>query len=281
VNGPRWKRPPTGGPDPAGNSAEAVGAADVPAAEIVRLGGLPIRRMDRRSVVDQIFSELASGRGGWLITANIDFVQRAATDPAMREQYLRADLIVADGIPLIWAARLKGQPIRERSAGSDLVWLLAERAADEGRSIYLLGGQGGAAEGAAKRLMDCWPALRIAGWSSPWISSPPTCEELDSIREELARARPDLVYVAFGTPKQEFLIDALRSDFPGAWMMGCGISLSFIAGDVVRAPRWMQRAGLEWIHRLVQEPGRLARRYLLKNLPFSFRLLLTSWLARR
>ncbi len=93
--------------------------------------------------------------------------------------------------------------------------------------------------------------------------------------------RQNLFYVAFGLPKQELLIEALRPQLPEPWMMGCGISLSFIAGDVRRAPLWMQRFGLEWVHRLVQEPRRLAGRYLLLNLPFAVRLLLRAYRSRR
>jgi N-acetylglucosaminyldiphosphoundecaprenol N-acetyl-beta-D-mannosaminyltransferase len=242
------------------------------------IGGLAIARLDTAQVVDRVFADIADGRGGWLVTANIDFVQRAIRDPAMGDLYRKADLVIADGRPLLWAARATGRPLPERVAGSDLVWLLAERAALEGRSLYLLGGEGDSAERAAAELCARWPKLRIAGCSSPWISSPVTPEELAPIREQLARARPDLVYVAFGSPKQEYLIDLLRGDLPASWMMGCGISLSFIAGDIARAPVWMQRSGVEWLHRLFQEPGRLGGRYLLHNLPFTLSLL---WRARR
>jgi N-acetylglucosaminyldiphosphoundecaprenol N-acetyl-beta-D-mannosaminyltransferase len=138
----------------------------------------------------------------------------------------------------------------------------------------------GAAEAAREVLLARWPALRIAGCSSPWISSPVKPEELEPIRKDLLRTRPDLVYVAFGSPKQEQLIDSLRGSLPASWLMGCGISLSFIAGHVTRAPRWMQRVGLEWFHRLLQEPGRLAGRYLVRNLPFTLLLLVQQFVRR-
>lgn len=239
----------------------------------MEIAGLPIARNTAGEIVARVFSDLARGDGGWLVTANLDFVQRASGDRDMQQLYARADVVTADGAPLVWAARLSGHPVPERVAGSDLVWLLAERAAAEGRSIYLLGGEKDSAARAARALRVRFPHLEIAGYSSPWISAPVTEEELAPIREELQAARPDLVYVAFGSPKQEYLIQALKPDLPATWMMGCGISLSFIAGDVARAPQWMQRAGLEWMHRLSQEPRRLFSRYLLKNLPYSFRLL--------
>jgi N-acetylglucosaminyldiphosphoundecaprenol N-acetyl-beta-D-mannosaminyltransferase len=224
-------------------------------------------------VVSHVFDALAAGFGGWLVTANVDFAQRAQTDPECAALYSDADLMVADGAPLVWASRLAGVPVPERVAGSDLVWLLAARAAEEGRSLYLLGGDGDAGPRAAEALMERYPGLEIAGVSSPWLSLPLSEDELDPVIDEVVRCQPDLVYAAMGSPKQEYVIGALRDALPDTWFMGCGISLSFIAGDVARAPIWMQRTGLEWLHRLVQEPGRLAHRYLVQNLPFTLRLL--------
>jgi len=249
--------------------------------ETVDLAGLPIDRLDASQVSERIFSELAQGRGGWVLTANVDFIQRAAEDPSALQLYRRADLVVADGIPLLWAAKLRGQPLPGRVAGSDLVGILAEGAAREGRSLYLLGGEGDAAEQAASRLVAEHPALKIVGTSSPWLSLPPEPEQLEKIRNDVVQAQPDIVYVAFGSPKQELVIDALRKDLPATWLLGCGISLSFLAGDLPRAPGWMQRNGLEWIHRLSHEPLRLAPRYLMRNLPFAIRLLFGAARDRR
>jgi N-acetylglucosaminyldiphosphoundecaprenol N-acetyl-beta-D-mannosaminyltransferase len=212
----------------------------------VYLEGLPISAIESKDVVEIVASRLRSGHGGWIVTANIDFLQRAAADTTFRQLYSEADLIVADGMPLLWAASLQGTPIPERISGSDLIWSLAEHAAKAGHSLYLLGGSNNAACRASSVLVSRWPQIKIAGWSSPQISSPVTASELSAIRTELCRWRPDLILVAFGSPKQEYLIRALRTDFPAAWMIGCGYGLSFIAGDSSRAPKWMQRAGLEW-----------------------------------
>jgi N-acetylglucosaminyldiphosphoundecaprenol N-acetyl-beta-D-mannosaminyltransferase len=216
-----------------------------------------------------------------VITANVDYLQRFASSSAIQPLFRQAEIIVADGIPLLWAARLQGTPLPDRVAGSDLVWLLADRAAARGFSLYLLGGSPGAAERAAKRFAETFPGLRIAGFSSPQLSESPTPAEIEAVRTAMAQADPDIVYVALGSPKTENLIAALRASFPHAWWLGVGISLSFVAGMVRRAPVWMQRWGVEWLHRLVQEPGRLWRRYLMLNLPFAVRLLLNSWRARR
>lgn len=247
----------------------------------VDLLGMPLAPLTLPALTEQVFAELDRGRGGWVITANVDHLQRYVADAGLRALCAGADLIVADGMPLLWAARLRGTPLPSRVAGSDLVWSLAEEAARRGRSLYLLGGEAGVAAAAAERLRERWPELRIAGTSSPWVSAIPTEAELETLRRELRDASPDLVYVGLGAPKQERVICALRSELPRAWWLGVGISLSFIAGRVERAPRWMQRLGLEWLHRLAQEPGRLARRYLVDDLPFAVRLLASARRERR
>jgi len=236
------------------------------------LFGMTLARLGMQQTLDHMFAALASGRGGWLVTANLDFLRRHVKDPQARALYDRADVTVADGMPLVWAARLQGDLLPERVAGSSMVALVAERAAAEHRSIYLLGGAPGAAAKAAEILAGQFPGLRVCGTSSPMLSSPPTAAELDPIREELARLRPDILFVGLGSPKQENVIDALRATLPGSWMIGVGITFSFIAGDVRRAPRWMQKTGLEWVHRLAQEPKRLAHRYLIDDVPFAFSL---------
>jgi N-acetylglucosaminyldiphosphoundecaprenol N-acetyl-beta-D-mannosaminyltransferase len=248
---------------------------------ILELHGMSLARLDSRGVLDHVFGQLARGRGGWLITANLDFVRRHARDAELRALYDEADLRVADGMPLLWAARLQGDPLPERVAGSSLVTPIAERAAREGRSLYLLGGAPGASTRAGELLTARFPGLRVLGSSSPMLSDPPTAAEIAPLAAELGRLRPDLVLVGLGSPKQERLIRALRPLLPASWMMGVGISFSFLAGDVRRAPRWMQRTGLEWIHRLAQEPRRLARRYLIEDLPFSFVLFAGALRQRR
>lgn len=238
----------------------------------VELCGMALANVDSAQVLDHLFASLAEGRGGWLVTANLDFLRRHARDPAARGVYDGADLRVADGMPLVWASRLRGTPLPERVAGSSLVAPLCARAAHEGRSVYLLGGEPEANRGAAEVLLASSPALRLAGASSPWVSAEPSARELETIASELERTQPDIVLVAFGSPKQERVIAELRARLPKAWWIGVGISLSFLAGHVKRAPKLVQTLGLEWVHRLVQEPRRLFRRYLIEDLPFAVEL---------
>ena len=249
--------------------------------ETIDLMGMAIARIDRWQLLDHMFDALERGKGGWVITANLDFLRRYVKQPHARELYDEADIRVADGMPLVWAASLQGDHLPERVAGSSLIWLLAERAAAAGRSISLLGGDPGAGEACAAELERRNPGLRICGVSSPWFSNPPTAEEVEQTTAALEQAKPDILLVGLGSPKQELVIRALRDRFPNTWMIGVGLSFSFVAGTVRRAPPVLRKLGLEWVHRLAQEPRRLARRYLVEDLPFAFELLANTALRPR
>jgi N-acetylglucosaminyldiphosphoundecaprenol N-acetyl-beta-D-mannosaminyltransferase len=238
----------------------------------VDLFGMRLAQLSSEDLLDHVFASLREGRGGWVVTANLDILRRHRVEPEARDAYARADLRVADGMPLVWASALSGHPLPERVAGSSLTLALADRAARDGRTIYLLGGAEGAAEGARRALEARQKSLRVVGHAAPVVSSPPTLEELSAIEALVREARPDLLLVAFGSPKQEYVCRHLRAAFPRIWMMGVGVTFSFLAGQRSRAPSWMQRAGLEWLHRMLQEPDRLARRYLVDDLPFALRL---------
>lgn len=238
----------------------------------VDLCGMPLASLQSGQLVDHVFQSLTQAKGGWLVTANLDFLRRFVHDPTARSIYGGADLRVADGMPLVWASHLLGSPLPERVAGSSLVLPICQRAAQERRSVYLLGGDPKAGPVAQARLVAEAPGLVVAGQSSPFVSMDPTEAELAPIREQLLAARPHIVFVAFGSPKQENVIAKLRDVLPNAWWIGVGISLSFIAGHVKRAPAVVQKLGLEWVHRLAQEPERLFRRYVLEDIPFAFEL---------
>jgi len=229
--------------------------------------------------IARIMDGLASGQGGMVVTPNLDHLRRAEIDENFSHMLKQAELVVADGMPLIWASRLARTPLPERVAGSTLVSVLAATAAKQGRSLYLLGGDPGAAEGAAAVLRQQYPALQIVGTHCPPFGFERDAQQMALIRDQLLASKPDLVYVALGSPKQEWLIQQMKPWLPGAWWVGVGISLSFLCGQVRRAPLWMQRMGIEWVHRLVQEPGRLWRRYLIEGLPFAVRLF--AWARRQ
>ncbi|MBL4826126.1 MAG: WecB/TagA/CpsF family glycosyltransferase [Spongiibacteraceae bacterium] len=239
----------------------------------VDLMGVALHAITQSQCVAHILDESQAGRGGWVITPNLDHMCRLVNDSETRDLYQGASLMVADGMPLIWASRLQGTPLPERVAGSDLTNTIPEEAARRGQSIFLLGGSNDAAHKAAVELRRRHPDLNIAGVHVPDFGFEKSASQLAELEGALQAASPDIVFVALGSPKQEILIKNLRDKFPDIWWLGIGISFSFICGDIQRAPMIIRKLGLEWVYRLIQEPRRLAKRYLVDGVPFAIRLL--------
>jgi N-acetylglucosaminyldiphosphoundecaprenol N-acetyl-beta-D-mannosaminyltransferase len=225
-------------------------------------------RVDAVSPEEAVGQIVESAGGGCVLTPNLQHLRAYRRQPAIREAFERCELVVADGMPLVWASRVQGTPLPARVAGSDLVLLLAAAAARHGRSLFLLGGAPGTADAAAAELRRRYPDLRIAGTHCPPLRFESSEGELDAIRRRLQAGRPDIVYIGLPLAKQVLLMELLRDLVPGAWLVGVGVSFSFVTGDVRRAPAWAQQSGLEWLFRLSQEPRRLGRRYLVEGLPF-------------
>lgn len=241
----------------------------LPLLDCVNILSMQVGRLDETQCIKRILTSLDQGQGGWVVTSNTDILRRYVRDPAFRAVADGADLCVADGMPLIWASRLLGSPLPARVPGSDLLGSLSAAAALAGRRIYLLGGDPGTAEATQRALQARHPGLCVAGISCPAFGFEHDPMQIAMLRNALRIAKPDIIFVALGSPKQEFLISRLRDCLPGSWWLGIGISFSFMAGRVKRAPVWMQRAGVEWLHRLIQEPRRLGKRYLIHGLPFA------------
>jgi N-acetylglucosaminyldiphosphoundecaprenol N-acetyl-beta-D-mannosaminyltransferase len=242
----------------------------------VALLGVPLDRVSEDEVIDTVLDGVKSGRGGWICPVNLDVLRKVTRDRTLRELITGADLIVADGMPLVWASQIQGNPLPERVAGSSLVLTLPAAAVGTNTSFFLLGGDPGVAESAAQRLVGDHAGLRLVGTFCPPVGFQDDPEEIARIEHAIDDAKPDVVFVALGFPKQDQLIARLRATRPAMWFLSCGISLSFVSGDVRRAPVWIQRLGLEWLHRLGQEPRRLARRYLIEGFPFMARLVLSA-----
>jgi N-acetylglucosaminyldiphosphoundecaprenol N-acetyl-beta-D-mannosaminyltransferase len=246
----------------------------------VVLHGVGFDPLTEAAVVNRVMTGLAAGEGGRIVTPNADILRLASRPGEPRDHVDAATLVLADGAPLVWASRLAGRPLPARVAGSDLIWSISGALAARRHSIYLLGGEQGAAERAGEVLVDRFPGLRVAGTACPPFGFDQQPDEYQDLCDTVVTARPDVVYVGLGFPKQERVIADLRPRLAGSWFMGCGAAIGFVAGTHRRAPRWMQRSGLEWLHRLGNEPGRLAKRYLLHDLPFAARLLVRSALNR-
>lgn len=245
------------------------GTAPCAALPVVRVRGVGFHAVNEAQSIAWMIGEMEAGRGGWALTANLDHLRRLVHAPEYATLCAGATLVLADGMPVVWASRMQGTPLPQRVAGSNLVSSLSEAAAKAGRSIYLLGGDPGTAEEAAAVLSSRYPGLKIAGLHCPSFGFEKDARALKHIEKLLTDASPDIVYVALGSPKQEKLIASLRGRLPGAWWLGVGVSFSFLCGRVKRAPQWVQRVGCEWLHRLMQEPSRLAGRYLRDDLPFA------------
>lgn len=262
------------------NPTHAANQPGAQPADRVQIKGVWFDRVTMAQAIERVLTDLSAGKGGWVVTPNLDILRQATRDPDLRALIGAADLSVADGMPIIWASRLQGCPLPERVAGSSLIEPLSAEAGERGARVFLLGGNPGVAEQAAALLEQRCPGLVIAGTDCPPLGFEQAEGYIDGLRDKIVNACPDLIYVALGAPKQERLIRELRSAAPNAWWLGVGISLSFLTGEVRRAPLWMQRLGLEWLHRLVQEPRRLAKRYLVDGLPFAIALLVGGVLGR-
>lgn len=241
--------------------------------------GVPFDNVTMSDALEAIKGMVGSGRPHYILTANVDFLVQARTDVELRRILFDAHLVLCDGTPVLWASRLLGKGLPERVAGADLVPLLLEVAAREGYRVFMLGATPQAAQQAAVRLRVQYPNLRLAGYYSPPFKK---LLEMDhaEIKRRVLQAKPDLLFVAFGCPKQEKWLAMHYQDLAVPVAVGVGATIDFLAGQVKRAPHWMQRAGIEWVFRLAQEPRRLFRRYARDLWTFAWALL-TQWVLLR
>ena len=239
----------------------------------VRIGKLPIDVVDFAGALDAIDQLVRARNGGTVFTPNVDHIVMAEHDLRFRAAYDEAALSLVDGVPVLWASRLLRTPLPTKISGSDLVMPLMQRAAEHGYRVYFLGGAPGVADLARTNLVAALPKLQIVGTDSSRIDANGSPSELDQVAERIRLAKPDLVLVALGAPKQEIWSHLRTEVLKPAVLVGVGASLDFIAGVQKRAPRWMSSAGLEWLYRLAQEPRRLAARYLLRDPEFCLILL--------
>jgi len=234
----------------------------------LRLGGLEVDHLTFAQALEAIASLIAEGKGGIVLTPNVDHVVMVEHDDRFRCAYQAADLSLADGMPVLWAARLLGAPLPEKISGSDLVLPLMERAEAEGWRVYILGGATGVAVKAAERLATRFPRIVIAGTDAPRIDMDAPAASRADVVARVRASKADLVLVALGAPKQEQWIAEAAPDLRPAVLLGVGAAVDFVAGTARRAPPWMSASGLEWLYRLAREPGRLWKRYLLRDPEF-------------
>lgn len=190
-----------------------------------------------------------------ICTVNPEFIMAARRDSHFAAVLRAADLCVPDGVGVVWAAQRRGIRLSERVTGSDGIYRICERAAERGWRVFFLGAAEGVAATAAHRLRTLYPGLQVAGT----YSGSPQASDWPTIALQLQAAHPDLLFVAYGHPRQDFWIAQHRHELPAKVAIGVGGAFDFVAGVTTRAPRWMQRMGIEWLHRLVQQPWRWRR----------------------
>jgi N-acetylglucosaminyldiphosphoundecaprenol N-acetyl-beta-D-mannosaminyltransferase len=239
------------------------------------LSGVAVERVGLADAAARINAYLRSGRLHQIVTVNLDFLQIARADVSFRQTINEADLAVADGMPLVWASRLVGRPLPERVTGNALVDQCCRLSATTAAPIFLLGGRPGIAEAAGRAIQTRYPGAVIAGAYSPPFG--PLSEKDDQeIVHRVNRSGARILFVAFGAPRQDSWIAAHRYELNVQVAMGVGCSLDVLAGAVSRAPLWMQRSGLEWLHRFRLEPCRLWHRYFVKDTAMFARLVAES-----
>jgi len=245
----------------------------------VRIGRIWVDAVTFDEALEAIVDLVRRGQGGSVFTPNVDHVVTAEDDADFRAAYDAAGLSLADGKPILWAASLLGTPVPEKVSGSDLIEPLLHLAGRSGWRVFLLGGAPGVADAAAERARRDF-RVQVVGTAAPFIRLDGTARDIEQGIEEVVAARPDLVLVAMGAPKQERWIHHNRERLGAAVGVGVGASLDFVIGRIPRAPQWISNAGLEWFYRLVREPRRLAHRYLVKDPRFLAILARTARLPR-
>jgi N-acetylglucosaminyldiphosphoundecaprenol N-acetyl-beta-D-mannosaminyltransferase len=225
------------------------------------------------SFIDRLVGE-AGPR--YAAVVNAAKIVAANENGSLKRALLEADLVTADGMSIVWASRLLGQPLKQRVTGIDLFERLVERAAEQGWSVYFLGAREESVSGVTEKFVKLHPTLRIAGWRNGYFDA----SESESVALAIRASQADLLFVAMGSPVQELWIASNLGRTGVRFAMGVGGSFDHVSGFARRAPGWMQRSGLEWLYRLVREPRRLWRRYLVGNSAFIW-LILRQRLWRR
>jgi N-acetylglucosaminyldiphosphoundecaprenol N-acetyl-beta-D-mannosaminyltransferase len=248
-----------------------VAAVDTLTPDRVKLFGITIDRLDLRQATDRVLGwaldDVSAGSCRYVVTPNVDHAVMYQHDARLRDAYRDAALVVADGAPLVAVSRLLGRSLPERVAGSDLapgVIAAADAAAREGRRrvrFFLLGAPPGVADRAAFRIGQQWSGVDPVGTYCPPLGFEKDDAECERILARIADAKPDVLLVGLGAPKQELWVSRFHKRIDARVALCVGATIDFLAGEKQRSPRWMQRCGLEWAHRLASEPRRLAGRY--------------------
>lgn len=217
---------------------------------------------------------IKSQKPSYVLTCNVDHLMKLEHDALFRRIYQDADVVVADGVPIVWASRLLRKPLKMKVSGSDVLQQLGGAIEERQYRLFFLGAAEGVAEAARQKLLRQFPRMQVVGCYSPSYGFELNVLENELIINMLKEARPDIVLVGVGAPKQEKWIYEHYEHYRAPVSIGVGSTFDFISGTLKRAPTLFQRTGFEWLWRLCQEPSRLWRRYLVEDMKFIKRLLL-------
>lgn len=220
-----------------------------------------VDNLTMQEAVDKVEQLIAQDGCSYVVTPNLDHIVILEDDQEFAEVYSNADLVLADGKPLIWISKLLKNPIKEKISGSDFFPHMCEMCANKGFSIFILGAAEGVAEKAAVNLCKKYQGLKIVGTYSPPFGFEKNENELKVIESLIRKARPDVLAVSLGSPKGEKFIYKHLKEYGVSLGISIGATIDFEAGNVKRAPKWMADSGLEWLFRITQDPNRLVKRY--------------------
>ncbi len=223
------------------------------------LFGLKIARSTLAETAEALEKLLESGGSHQVVTLNPEILYRAVKEKALADLVQKASWVTADGIGIVWACNVKGEPVPERVTGVDLMLELLKRAAQKGWKVFFLGSAPGVAQEAAGQAMRKYPGLQVVGTEHGYFKP----EEEAALEQKIKAACPDLLFVALGAPRQEFWIQQHQEFLQVPLAMGVGGSLDVLSGRIARVPRWMQKLNLEWLGRILRQPSRLKRNLFL------------------
>ena len=229
-----------------------------------QLFGIDIDVLDMNGAVARLRDWIENREQGcrYVVTPNVDHAVLFQENESLRNAYEGAEMVLADGHPIVWTSMITGKRLPERVAGSELVPKLFDSFNEQGNlKVFLLGAADGVAARASENMKKQWPNVETVGVYSPPMGFENSDEECERILEKLAEANADVVVVGLGAPKQEIWVSKYADRIPAAAALCVGATIDFLAGEKKRAPVWMQRSGVEWVHRMCSEPKRLVKRY--------------------
>ena len=232
----------------------------------IKFLNVEIDNLTMKEAIGEIDKLILDKKTSYVVTPNVDHIVKLEDDKEFRNVYKAADLILADGMPIIWISKLKSTPIKEKISGSDLFPNVCKLASEKGYKIFLLGAAEGIALKAAENLKKKFKGLNIVGAYSPSYGFENNEEEIEKIINTIHKAKPDILAVGLGAPKQEKFIYRFKERLNVPISLAIGASIDFEAGSIKRAPVFMQKWGLEWLYRLFKEPKRMFKRYLIDDM---------------